>query len=293
MLATKSFYRGVGILEQSPNDLIEQFTAWLKQEGKSANTVITYERELKKYQDWLQMNEKNLNEFSRGEVQNYIHFLEAQGRSPVTTDKILGVIRTYSKFLKKPELTTEIDIRTAEKNQEIDCLNALQCGDLLKEVKDDGNSRNTAIVYTLLHTGIRVSELCGLDKSHVDLGAKRISVKAPTGDQRVIPLSEEAAHFLQKYIEEWAVNDALFVSKSQERLTERSIQYILKKFDVNPHKLRHTFCQQLVDKGISIEVVSKLAGHKDINVTKKYAKSRMEQMALEDAIQRTFVKGRI
>ncbi|WP_157077449.1 tyrosine-type recombinase/integrase, partial [Robertmurraya korlensis] len=84
------------------------------------------------------------------------------------------------------------------------------------------------------------------------------------------------------------IEDALFVSKSRERLTERSVQYMLKKYQVNPHKLRHTFCQRLVDKGVALEIVSELAGHKDINVTKRYAKSRMKQLELEKAIQSTF-----
>ncbi|WP_421384782.1 tyrosine-type recombinase/integrase [Bacillus salacetis] len=275
---------------QSPNNLIEKFTVWLEKEGKSANTVTTYERELKKYQDWLQSKGKTLNDFSRMEVQKYIHFLEDQGRSPVTTDKILGVIRTYSKFLKKPELTSEINIITVEKKAEIETLNESQRNDLLKKVKEESNNRNVAIVYTLLHTGIRVSELCSLDKSDVDLENSVITVKSPTGDQRTIPLSDEARHHLKKYIETSQVQEALFVSRAQERLTERSIQYMLKKFDVHPHKLRHTFCQQLVDKGVSIEIVSRLAGHKDINVTKRYSKSRIEQLALEEAIHKTFMK---
>jgi integrase/recombinase XerD len=282
--------QGCIILGQSPNNLIEQFTVWLENEGKSANTVTTYERELKKYQDWLQTKGKALTEYTRLEVQKYIHFLEDQGRSPVTTDKILGVIRTYSKFLKKPELTTEIDIKTAEKKTEIDSLTDGQCEILVKKVKEESNFRNIAIVYTLLHTGIRVSELCALDKSDIDLENGIIEVTSPTGDQRTIPLSDEASYYLQRYIETSNVQEALFVSRTQERLTERSIQYMLKKFDVNPHKLRHTFCQQLVNKGVSIEIVSRLAGHKDINVTKKYSKSRIEQLALEEAIQKTFMK---
>jgi integrase/recombinase XerD len=277
-------------LGQSPNNLIEQFTVWLENEGKSANTVTTYERELKKYQDWLQARGKALTEYTRLDVQNYIHFLEDQGRSPVTTDKVLGVIRTYSKFLKKPELTSEIDIKTAEKKSEIDSLTDGQCESLVKKVKEESNHRNIAIVYTLLHTGIRVSELCALNKSNVDLENNLIEVTSPTGDQRTIPLSDEANYYLQRYIETDNVQEALFVSRTQERLTERSIQYMLKKFDVNPHKLRHTFCQQLVNKGVSIEIVSKLAGHKDINVTKRYSKSRIEQLALEEAIQKTFMK---
>lgn len=277
-------------MKQSPNVIIEDFTVWLENEGKSANTVTTYERELTKYQDWLQQKGLSLKEVSQEDVQQYIRFLEGQGRSPVTTDKILGAIRTFSKFIKKPEITTGIEMKTAEKKTEIESLNRSQCETLLKKVKEEGNDRNTAIVYTLLHTGIRVSELCALNQSDIDLDKGLLEVRTSTGHPRTIPLSDEAKYYLECHIATSPVKDALFVSKANERLTERSIQYILKKFDVNPHKLRHTFCQQLVDKGVSIEIVSRLAGHKDINVTKRYAKLRIEPFALEEAIQKTFIK---
>ncbi|WP_187442936.1 tyrosine-type recombinase/integrase [Rossellomorea vietnamensis] len=274
------------------HDIIDRFSVWLRKEGKSANTVTTYQRELKKYQDWLQTKGLTLNELSRNEVQSYINFLENQGRSPITNDKIFGAIRTFSKFLKRPDLTAEIEIKTAEKKNEIETLNNEQCESILKKVRDESNCRNTAIVYTLLHTGIRVSELCALDRSDVDLEAKTLEVNTPAGAHRIIPLSEEANDYLKTYIQISQVKTALFVSRTNERLTERSIQYILKKFDVNPHKLRHTFCQRLVDKGVSIEIVSRLAGHKDINVTKRYIKPKVEQLALEEAIQKTFSKDR-
>ncbi|WP_162785308.1 tyrosine-type recombinase/integrase [Bacillus sp. P14.5] len=272
------------------HDIIDRFSVWLRKEGKSANTVTTYERELKKYQDWLQTKGLTLKEISHNEVQSYINFLEKQGRSPITNDKILGAIRTFAKFLKRPDITAGIEMKTADKKSEIESLNNEECAALLKEVKEEGNCRNTAIVYTLLHTGIRVSELCALDRADVDLKARTLEINTSTGVQRNIPLSEEANDYLKRYIETSPDKTSLFVSRTNERLTERSIQYMLKKYGVNPHKLRHTFCQQLVDKGVSIEIVSKLAGHKDINVTKRYTKSKVEHPALEDAIHKTFIK---
>ncbi|WP_409252682.1 tyrosine-type recombinase/integrase [Bacillus sp. SCS-153A] len=277
-------------MKQSPTGIIEDFTVWLKNEGKSANTVTTYERELTRYQDWLLQKGLCLEKLSREDVQQYIRFLEARGRSPVTTDKILGVIRTFSKFIQRPEITTGIDMKTAEKKVEIESLDGVQCETLLKKVKEEGYGRNTAIVYTLLHTGIRVSELCALNHSDIDMDRGFLKVRTTTGSPRTIPLSDEVKYYLERHTEASPVKEALFVSRASERLTERSIQYILKKYDTNPHKLRHTFCQQLVDKGVSLEIVSRLAGHKDINVTKRYARSRVEQGALEQAIQKTFIK---
>jgi integrase/recombinase XerD len=270
------------------NVIVTDFSKWLEEGGKSLNTISTYQRELLKYQGWLHQYSIHLKDISQNDVQNYISFLEHQGKSPITIDKILGAIRTFAKFLKRPEIIMDIQIIPIEKNDEIELLSISECEQLLTQVKKDGNKRNIAIVYTLLHTGIRVSELCALNKSNLDFTHNQLFVYPAVGVQRSIPLSDEVKIHLINYLESANIVDALFISKSNERLTERSIQYMLKKYYVNPHKLRHTFCQRLVDKGVSLEVVSQLAGHKDINVTKRYAKSRMKQFELEEAIRNTF-----
>jgi integrase/recombinase XerD len=275
-------------LTKPSNVIVTDFSKWLEEGGKSLNTISTYQRELLKYQGWLHQYSIDLKDISQNDVQNYISFLEHQGKSPMTIDKILGAIRTFAKFLKRPEIIMEIQIIPIDKKDEIELLSISECEQLLTQVKKDGNKRNIAIVYTLLHTGIRVSELCALNKSNLDFTHNQLFVYPVVGAQRAIPLSDEVKIHLINYLESANIIDALFISKSNERLTERSIQYMLKKYYVNPHKLRHTFCQRLVDKGVSLEVVSQLAGHKDINVTKRYAKTRMKQFELEEAIRNTF-----
>lgn len=275
-------------LTKPSNVIVTDFSKWLEEGGKSLNTISTYQRELLKYQGWLHQYSIDLKEISQNDVQNYISFLEHQGKSPITIDKILGAIRTFAKFLKRPEIIMDIQIIPIDKKDEIELLSISECEQLLNQVKKDGNKRNIAIVYTLLHTGIRVSELCALNKSNLDFTHNQLFVYPAVGVQRSIPLSDEVKIHLINYLESANIVDALFISKSNERLTERSIQYMLKKYDVNPHKLRHTFCQRLVDNCVSLEVVSQLAGHKDINVTKRYAKTRLKQLELEKAIRNTF-----
>jgi integrase/recombinase XerD len=288
MYVTKSNLIGVMRLTKPSNVIVTVFSKWLEEGGKSLNTISTYQRELLKYQGWLHQYSIHLEDISQNDVQNYISFLEHQGKSPITIDKILGAIRTFAKFLKRPEIIMDIQILPIDKKDEIELLSISECEQLLTQVKKDGNKRNIAIVYTLLHTGIRVSELCALNKSNLDFTHNQLFVYPAVGVQRSIPLSDEVKIHLINYLESANIVDALFISKSNERLTERSIQYMLKKYYVNPHKLRHTFCQRLVDNGVSLEVVSQLAGHKDINVTKRYAKTRLKQLELEKAIRNTF-----
>ncbi|WP_061810378.1 tyrosine-type recombinase/integrase [Rossellomorea vietnamensis] len=275
-------------MQESSSATIDQFLTWLEHEGKSSNTISTYHQELKKFEEWLHTTHKELMNITQEDVQEFILFLEDKGKSPTTNDKILGVIRTFAKYLKKPEITLDIRMKQGIKKDEIEVLSLPECDQLLSEVKENENERNTAIVYMLLHTGIRVSELCGLNKSNLDLQLNQLSVISATNDKRVIPLSDELKYHLLNYLPFNKKEEALFVSKSNERMTERSVQYMLKKYGVNAQKLRHTFCQQLIDKGVSLEIVSKLAGHKDINVTKKYAKSRIQQDEYERAIRNTF-----
>jgi integrase/recombinase XerD len=280
----------VVLLQGSSSTTIDQFLKWLEHEGKSSNTISTYHQELKKYEKWLQQNHREIINITQRDVQDYILFLEDRGKSPITTDKILGVIRTFAKYLKRPDITFDIKIKQGSKKDEIETLSKEECESLLSEVRESENERNIAIVYMLLHTGIRVSELCALNIADIDLETKQVRVSDTHGEQRIIPLSEEVVHSLSDYMEAIQPQESLFVSKTNERLTERSVQYMLKKFHINAQKLRHTFCQHLIDQGVSLEIVSKLAGHRDINVTKRYAKSRVPETEFENAIRRTFSK---
>jgi integrase/recombinase XerD len=272
--------------EVTPLVLIQNFCEWLEEQKKSPSTIKTYKREMEKYQEWLQERETGIGQLKKTDIQSYIYYLQDQQKSVTTIDKTAGVIRTFAKYLGKPELTFGLDIQPVEKNNDIETLSAKEYTQLIKGVKEDANLRNIAAVYVLLHTGIRVSELCNIDRSDIDLDNHLLTVEKGE-DTRTIPLSNEAREYLQQYLDTHLF-EAVFVSNTGERLTERAIQYMLKKYDVSPQILRHTFCQRLIDNGVDVETVARLAGHKDINVTKKYIKARMSKHKIEDAINDAF-----
>ena len=163
-----------------------------------------------------------------------------------------------------------------------------ECTFLLKRVKEDGDLRNIAIVYVLLHTGIRVSELCNLNRSHIDFIKNELIVER-NEEERRIPLTYDTRVHLEDYLRSHT-SDAMFITKAGDRVTDRAVQYMLKKYDVNPNKLRHTFCQRLIDHNVNLEIVSRFAGHKDINVTKRYIKSSQQtkNYKLEEIINNAF-----
>lgn len=266
--------------------LIQDFCDWLQEQKKSPNTIKTYKRELEKYQEWLQEREVDIQGLKKMDIQSYIYYLEEQQKSITTIDKTAGIIRTFAKYLRKPELTFGLELKPVEKSIDIDTLSVTEYNQLLKDVKEEDNLRNVTIVYVLLHTGIRVSELCNLNRSHINLKKHELTVQK-IDEQRVIPLSNEAREYLQIYLDCHG-HEAVFVSATGERLSERAVQYMLKKYNVTPQKLRHTFCQRLIDNKVDVETVSRLAGHKDINVTKKYVKVQMNKRKVEAAINDAF-----
>lgn len=272
--------------EVTPLILIQNFCEWLEEQKKSPSTIKTYKREMEKYQEWLQERETGIGQLKKTDIQSYIYFLQDQQKSVTTIDKTAGVIRTFAKYLGKPELTFGLDIQPVEKNNDIETLSAKEYTRLIRGVKEDANLRNVTIVHVLLHTGIRVSELCNLDRSDIDLNNHVLTVEKGE-NTRTIPLSNEAREYLQQYLDTHS-HEAVFISNTGERLSERAIQYMLKKYDVTPQILRHTFCQRLIDSQVDVETVAGLAGHKDINVTKKYIKARMSKRRVENAINDAF-----
>jgi len=272
-------------------NMIEEFSIWQKQLGKADGTIKTYIGVLEKFEAWLSSKGKSLNSVSRNDVQLYMDELENQQKTAGTIEKYLAAISVFVRFIDKSEIV--LDIKRKEKIKDTSIPESLEESEekkLLLEVKADGNLRNIAIVYTLLYTGIRISELCALnfdDIQEVD-GKKKLLIKDNDGEiDRFIPLTTDVSYHLENYIDSLTIKkDAIFVSSVNKRLSTRAVQYMLQKYDVNPHKLRHTFCQKLINKGINLHIVAKLAGHKDVNVTKRYVGNT--QPNLDNAIDQAF-----
>jgi len=257
---------------------IELFEEWLLHQEKSPNTINTYKSAIQKLSNWLKMRDRSLEKLTHDDVQAYMEDLEEEGKSATTIDKIYATIRVFAQYLNQPEIVANIKRKEKEKNiyQTVpEFLKEEERIKLLREVEKDNDLRNTAIVYMLLYTGVRLSELCKLDRSDIVISGQIGTVTVNNhhgGKKRTVPIPKDALKILKSYLDTFPKNyeGPLFISKQNNRLTTRSIQYMLEKYNINPHKLRHTFCRDLIEKGLDIAVVAQLAGHNDINITKRY-----------------------
>lgn len=170
------------------------------------------------------------------------------------------------------------------------CLERNERNSLLREVERKGNLRDIAITYTLLHCGLRISELVALNREDIIIKDRSGSLKVRNGKgnvARTVPLSAEVRLHLSRYLETRTDNDpALFLSNYKKRISVRACQHMLSAFGVHPHQCRHTFCRQLVSQGVDIATVAELAGHADVNVSRRY--SMPTERELERAIERAF-----
>ncbi len=275
----------------SKDELFESFLVALKERGRSQNTIKTYHIVLQSFCLWLEERNRCITTLTQKDIQSYMDFLDYEEKSPATIDKIFNTLNVFARHIGKAELTEDIKRKTRTK-EDITAPVAFtkkELEKLLKRIKDKGNLRNTAIVYTLLHTGIRVSELCSLNKSDIEKNRETYYLKIrkqKEGKERTIPLSSTCFHSISEYIASRDDNsDALFLSNYAKPISVRTVQHMLQQYEANPHKLRHTFCYGLIEKGIDISIVAELAGHSDINVTKQYIRSTNRDKLAKDIDQ--------
>lgn len=278
--------------EKSVVKVIEDFYQHILNQGKSELTAKNYRHSLKLFNTWLQQNKGDISRLTRLDVQLFIQFLEAKGNSATTINNRFAAISQFAKFVNRIDVVQNIRLPEVRQVRNI-APKSLERNDrnqLLREIERKGNTRDIAVVNTLLRTGIRVSELVALNRSDVIIGERSGSITVRNGKgnvSRKVPLSAEARLYLTLYLESREDNDqALFLSNYRKRISVRAVQHMLSQFGIHPHELRHTFAKELVAKGIDISTVADLCGHADINVTRRYSKP--SEKDLEIAIDKAF-----
>lgn len=266
---------GLKVVEGN-GDFFTRFEANQLDKGKAAGTVEVYVRELKRLDAWLKENGNTIETITRFDVQQYMNYLVGLGRAASTIDRIYGIISVLAKYLDKDNIVK--DIRKPKK-QSVNSIapKSLEKNDsnrLFREVEKDGNLRNIAIIYTLAYTGIRIGELAALNRNDIDLkrGGTLIVRSGKGNKERFIPIPKEVRLHLERYLESREDDqEALFLSNYKKRIDKRSAQRIVEKYGFHAHELRHTYCRNLIRKGVDIVTVAQLAGHESIETTRRYA----------------------
>jgi len=288
-------------------NLIEAFIETLSSEkGYSNNTCRAYMNDLTEFASYARKGRLPLSEYDNEEVRDdkefmvedidhlmirgYLGFLHKRNKKKSIARK-LSALRSLLKYLVRLGIIADNPadlILTPKQDKNIPAyLTVDEMFHLLDSIKVDSLAglRNRAIFETMYSSGVRVSELAGLNVTDVDFGGCVIRVLGKGGKERIVPVGSKALHAVRAYIEKLRgegvssdENGPLFLNKSRGRLTTRSIARILENFvrefcisvPVSPHALRHSFATHMLDAGADLRVVQELLGHKSLSTTQKY-----------------------
>ena len=281
--------------------MIEQFLNYLRFErNASPQTVQTYEESLYEFESYLTFKDSGLSigVADADLIREWMESLMDRGNNASTINKKLSALRSFFRFALKRKLVAKDPAHcvTGPKKSkplpqflregEMDrLLDQVEWGDNYKDV------RARTLLLLLYETGLRRSELTGLNNADVDLEVCQLKVTGKRNKQRIVPFGEELAEALKHYI---AVRDnqvtgdcdALFLSDKGHRMTASQVYQIVRKHLTtvtsmkkrSPHVLRHTFATAMLNNGAGLESIKNLLGHESVSTTEIYAHTTFEQL---------------
>lgn len=296
--------------------LLNEFKDALQANDRSPLTVTGYLRDLSLFERWLAGWTEDASDptaWDAQTVQAYRQALLDANRKSATINRKLAALVAYGQWAQEQGLLAQnpaLHVRSVEKSPLAPrWLDDAQRRKLIRKVEDSLENdrqrykrlnvirqRDATMLLTLLHTGLRVNELCALRLSDVEIKERKGSLMVRSGKgqkQRQIPLNKDAREALDTWLKVRppAAHDYLFVGQRGERVLPRIVQRAVSRLaleagleDVTPHKLRHTFSKTLIDAGETLERVATLLGHSSLNTTRIYVVPGKED--LEKAVQK-------
>lgn len=287
-------------------DYISEYQNYLLQErGSSANTVVSYVRDVVHFNSYLSQTEgKELIHCSRQHIEHYMDHLIAGGRSSSSVARCLASLKSFYRYLMVRQIVnTEptrgvAPVRTEKKLPQILTGKEVELFLSQPQCVDAKGYRDHAMLELLYATGIRVSELISLDLDDVNLPGGFLHCSS-RGRERIIPLYAGAVKALSDYIKKirpQIVSEtdetALFVNMSGERMSRQGFWKIIKyyqdkaqiKKEITPHTLRHSFAAHLLENGADLHSLQEMLGHADISSTQIY--SHLVKQKLQDVYRK-------
>ena len=281
--------------------LVDSFLKYLRLElNRSEKTIVSYGTDLRNFEGYLKDVEAEIGftTVHADHVRNWIVFLMDEGCAVASINRKLSSLRSFYRFLV---MKKEIVINPMRKVSGLKTRKKLpvfvrekDMNRLLDELSVDESfegSRDRMILEVFYVTGIRLSELIGLNDADVDFFARQIKVTGKRDKQRIIPFGRELEEDLRMYVEirNEAVPEhmgAFFVRKNGKRmypmevyrLVRRNLSKVVALKKKSPHVLRHTFATVMLNNGAELQSVKELLGHESLGTTEIYTHATFEEL---------------
>ncbi len=236
-------------------------------------------------------------------IRGFLAKMGEQNYSAATMARKIATLRSFHKWMEKRTLISNnpmLMIRTPKQAKRLPKAITVDQVERLLSAPDDGDllgARDRAILETLYSTGIRVSEVVGINRADVNDAGESIIIRGKGRRERVVPLGSHALGALRHYVKMLdgelakaglaADPDApLFVNKHGTRLSSRSVRRKVSKYltqvgldpDISPHTIRHSFATHLLDNGADLRSVQELLGHQSLSSTQVYTHLTSQRM---------------
>ena len=272
------------------NKSISSFSEYLLyQKGLSQNTVDSYKSDLTKLSNYLQNQD-----LSKTNIDNFFIDMSEFNYSTSTKKRMHSSIKNFLKYINENEDYESIDISDIKLKSSKKLPEVLSITDIENMINFYNHetyldSRNRTVIDVLYSTGCRVSELCDINISDIDLDEKYLKLKGKGSKQRIVPIGSMLYKNLMQYLnvrETFLQNrgEPLFLSKSKNKLDRTAVFRIIKKTaknislqtDVHPHTLRHSAATHMLEGGCDLRTVQEFLGHSSVSTTQIYTKVTKE-----------------
>lgn len=267
-------------LVEDTTDYAKMFIAAKRIEGCSERTLNYYETTIKTMVDKLS---KKVNSIETEDLRNYLSEYQAKNNcSKVTIDNVRRILSSFFAWLEDEDYIMKSPVRRIHKVKATQTVKETYTDEELEEMRDACvEIRDLAMIDFLASTGVRVGELVNLDRVDIDMQERSCVVLGKGGKEREVYFDARTKIHLQNYLNSRIDNNpALFVSllRPYDRLKISGVEIRLRELGkrinikkIHPHKFRRTMATKAIDKGMPIEQVQVLLGHRKIDTTLQYA----------------------
>lgn len=270
----------------------------------SPNTISAYKRDLVEFFSFLGASGEPVPapEVTHIMIRQFLGHLHRAGNQRTSSSRKLATLRSFYRYLHKEGLvdknparivrTPRLEQRNPQVLTEDEILALLEVPDR----SDAKGLRDAAMLEFLYATGIRVSELTGLNVSDFQFAQRLVKVRGKGRKERLIPFSERAGRVVMEYRSVRSIllrkssspsdPEAFFLNLRGGRLTPRSVQRLVRKYEtiasasmnVHPHTFRHSFATHLLRRGADLRSIQEMLGHEDLSTTQKYTHLALDEL---------------
>lgn len=286
------------------DNAIEEFINFIRVERQySIQTITAYAKDLSELAIYIDEEKlgSNIKVVDFYVLRGFITTLYDKELSKSSIERKISTLKSFFKFLYRRGIIADNPARMLKFPKKEKYLpNVFNVDDIftLLDLPDKSTPmgmRDALILELLYGTGVRVSELVGLDRSMVDLQGMRILVLGKGKKERIVPLAPEIVSLIKDYYKvmydivsegRMVESDALIINRLGSRMTDRTIRRVVEAYlkkaglplDYSPHSFRHTFATHLLEGGADLRSIQELLGHESLATTQKYTHSDLASL---------------